>query len=92
MAEKRKTIDLNTKYNLPNEYQIIDFKGKILIIAPECFNYIVLSNEIQKEIYLSLYNSTITEIVGKWYNKEITGFLLLLHKQSCTLIIRGTIS
>ena len=50
MAEKRKTIDLNTKYNLPNEYQIIDFKGKILIIAPECFNYIVLSNEIQKEI------------------------------------------
>lgn len=70
MAEKRKTIDLNTKYNLPNEYQIIDFKGKILIIAPECFNYIVLSNEIQKEIYLSLYNSTIQEVLDKFKGEE----------------------
>lgn len=70
MAEKKKTIDLNTKYNLPIDYHIIDFKGKILVIAPECFNYIVLNNEIQKEIYLSLYNLTVQEVLDKFNGEE----------------------
>ena len=70
MSEKRKTIDLDTKYSLPKEYHIIDFKDKILIVAPECFNYIVLNNEIQKEIYLSLYNSTIQEVLDKFKGEE----------------------
>ena len=70
MPEKRKTIDLDTKYSLPKEHHIINIKDKIVIVTPECCNYIVLNNKIQKAIYLSLYNSTIQEVLDKFKGEE----------------------
>lgn len=68
--EKKKTIDLDTKYSLPIDYTIVNYSNKYLIIAPECLNYIVLYTREQCEIYKLLYKHTIREVLEDFnYNK-----------------------
>lgn len=60
-----KTISLSTKYNLPQQINAIQYKGKWLIIAPECCNYIVLEKEIQYKFYSLLTKYSLNEALSK---------------------------
>lgn len=60
-----KNIPLDTRYSLPKETAIIHHSGKILIIAPECSNYIVLDNDIQYQFYQLLTNYTLGVALSK---------------------------
>ena len=60
-----RNIPLDTRYNLPKQTAIIHHSGKILIIAPECCNYIVLDNKAQYQFYQLLENYILGEALSK---------------------------
>lgn len=60
-----RNIPLDTKYNLPKEATTVHHSGKILIIAPECCNYIVLDNDVQYNFYQLLQNYTLGAALSK---------------------------
>lgn len=55
-----RNIPLDTRYNLPKQTKTVRHSGKILIIAPECCNYIVLDNDVQYKFYQLLKNNTLS--------------------------------
>lgn len=58
---KKKTISLDSKFSFPQKTTVVHHKGKILIIASECANYIVLENDKQLDFYNLLQTLTLGE-------------------------------
>ena len=58
---KKKTISLDSRFSLPEKTTVVHHKGKILIIASECANYIVLENDKQLNFYNLLQTLTLGE-------------------------------
>lgn len=65
MIEKRKTIALTTLYDLPEDVNVAYHRGKIIVIAPECANYIVLDNEVQLSFFNLLRSNDIGTALSK---------------------------
>ncbi len=54
-------ISLDTRFNLPTDLSSVRHKGKWIICAPECFNYIVLANDAQRDFFFLLKDFTLGE-------------------------------
>lgn len=63
-------IPLDTKYDLPEQTTTVRHAGKILIIAPECCNYIVLGNDAQYGFYQSLKAHTLGDALSMLQTPE----------------------
>lgn len=59
MPVVKRTVGLDTIYQLPQSINIVQHRGKFIVIAPECANYIVLDNEDQVSFYNLLYENSI---------------------------------
>ncbi len=60
----KKIVNLEQHYFLPKELHTIFFGEKILIIAPECGNYIVLENDSQLHFFETLKTKPIKEAIS----------------------------
>lgn len=60
-----RNIPLDTRYRLPQQTTVVYYTGKILIIAPECCNYIVFDNDVQYKFYQLLEKDTLGDALSK---------------------------
>jgi len=56
-------IDINKKYKIPKEVSIIEHNGVFLIISPETAKWMVFTNKAQVEIFESLKDNSIGNIL-----------------------------
>lgn len=61
----KRQIPPDTRYELPKQVTTVYYSGKILLIAPECCNYIVLDNDVQLQFYQCLENCSLGEALSK---------------------------
>jgi radical SAM protein with 4Fe4S-binding SPASM domain len=84
--EKKKTIDLSFQYKFPDILKIVRHNGKILIIAPETANWIVLDNESQLTFFNLLKFKPLGESIDSFngLNDDVQQVLIQLEaKQFC---------
>lgn len=89
-------IDLNKVYRFPDEVEIITYKDKFLAIAPLFANWIVIENNVQKEIFLQLQKgSSIGSIMEqfKYYFEDVNYIVTQLEaREFCTKKVNSNIS
>lgn len=71
-------IDINKTYTFPKEIQVVNYKGEILVIAPEFANWIVINSLAQQNILEFLMaGHTIKETLsGHGFHKNDVNYVI----------------
>lgn len=65
-----KKIDVNTVYKFPKDIRVVRHKDKILVVAKDFGNWIVLENERQLDFFLLLNSHSIETCISKFHGTK----------------------
>lgn len=87
-------INTNKRYLFPCEISIVNYAGKILVIAPEYANWIVLDSANQQEVFEYLRQGhTIEETLNNTFNEcDVNHVVCQLEaRQFCSKVIHNSV-
>ena len=73
----KKSINPQHKYHFPSKIEMVEHKGKTLVVLPETSNWIVLDNSIQTSFFKELLEKKISDALLKFSN----------NKQECIYVL-----